>query len=526
MKSEEESSMSQLHHQSSSTSTTAATSQKDDNSSGITEEAPSAPHWRRPNLFLEIPERTIDEPPEEFVRINMPPTPISTPTRARLPPPSPSPSSRRNNTTSPYPSSRGKSMKNFLPKISFKNKDSNSDTEKACMLAIGTPVAGPQEKTSIIRSVSLTKLFTPRIKRTSSLPVTPIAHSNPNSVRGGSVVDTPNSTKNVFQHHMARSLSVPDKARTIRRMDSLGGVFRVIPTTPRVTESSCTTSNMPPTPHTEINDADGGEDIAEEEAVCRICFIELAEGGDTLKMECSCKGELALAHQECAIKWFSIKGNKKCEICQQEVQNLPVTLLRIQSVQIRNPNRGQQRVVQRYRQRLNHSTTTLIRVWQDVPILVIVSMLGYFCFLEQLLVGKMGTSAIAISLPFACILGLLASMTSSTMVERKYIWVYASVQFVMVVFFAHIFYSLLHVQSILSILLSTFTGFGLAMSGSSIFVEFLRCRRRWLVWSINRRQTQQGTTTGSDQQPEQEQPTQRTYSNNHNEAGTANTVNV
>lgn len=523
MKSEEESSMSQLHHQSSSTgtSTTAstavlATNQKDDNSSGITEEAPSAPHWRRPNLFLEIPERTIDEPPEEFVRINMPPTPISTPTRARLPPPSPSPSSRKNN-NSPYPSSRGKPMKNFLPKISFKHKDSTLDTEKASMLAIGTPVAGApeKEKTSIIRSVSLTKLFIPRIKRTSSLPVTPIAHSNPNSVRGVSVADTPTSTKNVFQHHMARSLSVPDKARTIRRMDSLGGVFRVIPTTPRVTESSCTTSNIPPTPHPEINDADGGEDIAEEEAVCRICFVELAEGGDTLKMECSCKGELALAHQECAIKWFSIKGNKKCEICQQEVQNLPVTLLRIQSVQVRNSNRGQQRVVQRY------------RVWQDVPILVIVSMLGYFCFLEQLLVGKMGTGAIAISLPFACILGLLASMTSSTMVERKYIWVYASVQFVMVVFFAHIFYSLLHVQSILSILLSTFTGFGLAMSGSSIFVESLRCRRRWLVWSTNRRQTHQGTTTpGSDQQPEQEQPTRRTHSNNHSEAGTANTVTV
>ncbi|KAI3983364.1 hypothetical protein MKX01_013431 [Papaver californicum] len=513
MKSEEES-MSQLHDQGSITSTTTAptavlTNQKDDNSSGITEEAPSAQHWRRPNLFLEIPERTIDEAPEEFLRINMPPTPISTPTRARLPPPSPSPSSRRNN-TSPYPSSRGKSsINNFLPKISFKHKISTLDTEKASMLAIGTP----QDKTSIIRSVSLTKLFTPRIKRTSSLPVTPIAHSNPNSVRGGSIVDPPNSTKNVFQHHMSRSLSVPDKARTIRRMDSLGGVFRVIPTTPRMTESSCTTSNMPTTPHTEINGADGGEDIAEEEAVCRICFVELAEGGDTLKMECSCKGELALAHQECAIKWFSIRGNKKCEICQQEVQNLPVTLLRLQSIQVRNPNRAQQRVVQRY------------RVWQDVPILVIVSMLGYFCFLEQLLVGQMGTGAIAISLPFACILGLLASMTSSTMVERKYIWVYASVQFVMVVFFAHIFYSLLHVQSILSILLSTFTGFGLAMSGSSIFLEFLRCRRRWLVWSINRRQAQ-GTPGSDQQQPEEEQqPTQRTHSN-HNEVGTANIVTV
>ncbi|OVA10150.1 zinc finger protein [Macleaya cordata] len=513
MKAEEES-ISEVHDEGSCTRTVVLSTQKNEDSTGIIEETPSAQQWRRQNLFLEIPSRTLDDS-EDFVRINMPPTPISTPTRAKLPP-TPSPSSRTN--ASPYFSSKGKSsFKSLLPKLSFKHRNSSLDTEKASMLATGAPLAGPHEKTSVARSLSLTKIFTPRMKRTSSLPVTPIAHSNPNSVHGGSMIDPSNSTKNVVKHHISRSLSVPVKARSIRRMDSLGAVYRVIPSTPRVTEGSGTTSNISAAEQSENNDADG-EDIAEEEAVCRICLIELGEGGVTLKMECSCKGELALAHQECAVKWFSIKGNKNCDICKQEVQNLPVTLLRVQSVQILNTraNRGQQTVVQRYRQVKDD-----ILVWQDVPVLVIISMLAYFCFLEQLLVAEMGTGAIAISLPFSCILGLLASMTSSTMVERKFVWVYASVQFVLVVLFAHIFYSLLHVQSVLSILLSTFAGFGLAMSGSSIFVEFMRWRRKWVAWSNHRRRSQ--GTSEPDQRPEEEHPPQRAHADHH-ETETANPV--
>jgi len=225
-------------------------------------------------------------------------------------------------------------------------------------------------------------------------------------------------------------------------------------------------SNSSPTTDAGIND-DHGEDIAEEEAVCRICLVELCEGGETLKLECSCKGEMALAHQECAIKWFSIKGNKTCDVCKQDVKNLPVTLLRIQSIRTRNTGANGALVdVNGY------------RIWQEVPVLVIISMLAYFCFLEQLLVGKMSTGAIAISLPFSCVLGLLSSMTSSTMVNRRFVWVYASIQFALVVLFAHIFYSLVDLQAVLSILLATFAGIGVAMSGSSIIVEFLRWRRR------------------------------------------------
>lgn len=247
-------------------------------------------------------------------------------------------------------------------------------------------------------------------------------------------------------------------------MDSF---FRVVPSTPRVKDGDTEVSSATGIEADE-NSEGSGEDIPEEEAVCRICFVELCEGGETLKMECSCKGELALAHQECAVKWFAIKGNKTCEVCKQEVRNLPVTLLRIQSCINRTAavNSFSDLEINGY------------RVWHEVPILVIVSMLAYFCFLEQLLVAKMGSSAIAISLPFSCVLGLLASMTSSTMVKRRFVWVYASVQFSLVVLFAHIFYNLVGMQAVLSVLLSTFAGFGVAMSVSSIVVETMRWRRR------------------------------------------------
>lgn len=424
----------------------------------MAEEASNSKQWRKSNLFLEIPSRSLEVSRQEFVQIKMPPTPTPTPKRVNFLL-TPSPDSRVYGSSGPS-STRGRSsIRNLLPKLSFKNRGSSSDADKADSVS---STSAAQDKPSMSRSWSFSKIFTPRMKSSVSLPVTPIANSNPDSSHGN--CPPPLDEKGV--RHMSRSLSVPviKKEKSTQKMDSF---FRVVPSTPRVKDGDTEVSSATGIEADE-NSEGSGEDIPEEEAVCRICFVELCEGGETLKMECSCKGELALAHQECAVKWFSIKGNKTCEVCKQEVRNLPVTLLRIQSCINRTAavNSFSDLEINGY------------RVWHEVPILVIVSMLAYFCFLEQLLVAKMGSSAIAISLPFSCVLGLLASMTSSTMVKRRFVWVYASVQFSLVVLFAHIFYNLVGMQAVLSVLLSTFAGFGVAMSVSSIVVETMRWRRR------------------------------------------------
>ncbi|KAG5043756.1 hypothetical protein JHK87_007671 [Glycine soja] len=404
--------------------------QKDVESSEITEELPSRhAHGRRKNLILEIPTRTLDETREEFFRTNQPPTP--------------SPRSQINEFQGPL------STKNIkFHKIS-------SDVEEASIPALEGSPPEPLQEPMISRTLS------PNEMKISSLPVTPIAQSNLESGHGGNIAYPATHVKKGLQLPMHRSRSVP--VLTEDGSTYVGAMFRIVPTTPRLTKSIATTSMKSPPDDTVENE--DGEDIPEEEAVCRICLIELGEGSDTLKMECSCKGELALAHQECAVKWFSIKGNRTCDVCKQEVQNLPVTLLRVLNGQTLY---------------LTRSRSQQYRVWQNIPILVIINMLAYFCFLEQLLVSSMGSGAVAISLPFSCILGLLASMTSTIMVTCEHVWVYAIAQFVMVVLAGRLFYSLLNKQAVLSILLATFTGFGAVMCGAYILIEFLKWRRRWL----------------------------------------------
>ncbi|CAK9323185.1 unnamed protein product [Citrullus colocynthis] len=314
----------------------------------------------------------------------------------------------------------------------------------------------------ISRSLSLTKFFNPKLKRAADSGFS----------YGGGIIEPPIPTRDLAQRSMHRSYSVP----LIREDGSVllrGNMVRLIPISPQIGKEIIMTPFKSPTYHNDKN-IDTGEHISEE-AICRICLIELGNGLETFKMECNCKGELALAHQECAIKWFSTKGNRICDVCRQEVQNLPIELLRVHAVQTYNFEGSG----------TNPVAITRYRVWQDVPFLVIINILTYFGFLEQLLAGKMGSGALAISLPFSCIFGLLASMTAATMVWKEYIWIYASVQLALVIAFSHVFYSKLHMEAVVAVLLATFSGFGVTMALTSVLVKILRRMRPWLDQSTH-----------------------------------------
>ncbi|VFQ76080.1 unnamed protein product [Cuscuta campestris] len=104
---------------------------------------------------------------------------------------------------------------------------------------------------------------------------------------------------------------------------------------------------------------------------------------------------------------------------------------------------------------------------------------------RRIQVCDMGVArSIVWSLPISSGLALLSTIMASTMVSKSYIWAYATFQFAGVLLFTYIFYTVLNVSAILSILLSTFTGFGITFSANSLLVEYLKWRstRRIQEW--------------------------------------------
>lgn len=110
-------------------------------------------------------------------------SPVQTPKRVIFSP-SPSPNHvRLNESPSPSLPWAKSSIKSLLPKLSFKFRNKTTDIEKSAMLALGVSPL-PQDKPSIFRTLSVKRIFNSKMNRTSSLPVTPIEHSNPESTHG------------------------------------------------------------------------------------------------------------------------------------------------------------------------------------------------------------------------------------------------------------------------------------------------------------------------------------------------------
>ncbi|CAN4106207.1 unnamed protein product [Withania somnifera] len=313
----------------------------------------------------------------------------------------------------------------FLRALSFKKKAASSDGERSSLLS---------SDRKVVPGSPLSANFSSNWQKCTSLPVTPASDSSPSvskpiSARThGEQQRSRSSRIGVSQASISRSLSVPGRNFVIVRSISFAN----------------------------------HEDVPDTGDVCRIC-LEALDEGNTFQMECSCKGDLRLVHEECAIKWFSMKGNKICDVCRQEVSNLPVTLLQI-------PSTSQQD------NRPEHNNSGRISAWQDFVVLVLISTICYFFFLEQLLVHDMKTQALVLAAPFAFTLGLLASIFAVILAIQEYIWTYAALEFALVAITLHVFYSMLQLQAVYSIMVASVLGFGASMSLNAMYIRYYSWR--------------------------------------------------
>ncbi|XP_047332628.1 probable E3 ubiquitin-protein ligase MARCHF10 isoform X2 [Impatiens glandulifera] len=257
--------------------------------------------------------------------------------------------------------------------------------------------------------------------------------------------------------NLSNSIHVPGSARTIKEHiksigNSEGRSFVIVRSVSFAARDIV---------QTDVDDVEELEDehIPEEEAVCRICFGN-CDDGNMLKIECSCKGDLRLIHELCAVKWFKMKGNNNCDICGQEVRNLPVTLLRMESS-------TQINTWHEFNQQMHDSSA-----WQDFILIVLISIFAYFFILQQILVESLKTEAIGFAAPFALILGILSSAFAALLANRGFIFVYAALQFLLIGLLVYFLYTVLGLSAFYALTLSSALGFGLAASIQVLCIQY------------------------------------------------------
>ncbi|VFQ65214.1 unnamed protein product [Cuscuta campestris] len=338
----------------------------------------------------------------------------------------------------------------FFRGLSFKRKAAASatpDSERSSLLRLD-PKLAPESPDFANSHSSLNG------KRCTSLPVTPASNSSP--------FPTPTCAKTLSERQKSQSQRIGTSQAAVTRSLSIV-IVRSSSFSTREEQSTDTGDEITAAPE------DEDHEIPEEEAVCRIC-LEACNEGNMLKMECNCKGDLRLIHEECAIRWFRMKGNKNCEVCRHEVLNLPVTLLRVPSVAPQDP-----RYEQPNWQSLNSQH---ISAWQDFVVLVLISTICYFFFIEQLLIGDMRTRALMIAAPFSFALGILGSVLAVMLAIKEYIWTYAALEFGLVALLLNLFYTTLHFAPPYSVMMSSVLGFGCAVCLNFLYIQYFNWRVR------------------------------------------------
>ncbi|CAD5322252.1 unnamed protein product [Arabidopsis thaliana] len=348
--------------------------------------------------------------------------------------------------TTSFKSGTTSSPRGILRNLSLKKKViSQPESERSSLLSPG--LMETAKKPNATGSTT-----SPYWKRCLSLPSRQAAKLSPvvsTQLSAGVPGDPPNKD-------YSRSLSMPGRNKVIVRSISFDNhKARVSSET-----SADQVSSVPP--------EETDEEIPEEEAVCRIC-LDVCEEGNTLKMECSCKGDLRLVHEACAMKWFSTKGTRTCDVCRQVVQNLPVTLVRVPTPNQQNNRRGSSQ---------QNMPSQTVSAWQEFVVLVLISTVCYFFFLEQLLIRDLNKQAIYIAAPFSLTLGLLASIFAIVLAIREYIWTYAALEFALVGMLVHIFYATVRLSATYSILFAGILGFGIAVCLNSLYLHYFAWRVR------------------------------------------------